>query len=156
MALRRSRTDGKDRPPRLRSRRAHDGSGSHLHCRIAQTAASPIRNAGSERRRPRKRYGSRVAARLGVRCCSSIKAKLEAVEAGITEFESEFLAHIVLPRPRDPILRGKLGRDFCPLPYDTDGPIHISAERAVTRITLRHAQSVKYSGRGFGVSGSIH
>lgn len=26
-----------------------------------------------------------------------IKAKLEAVEAGITEFESEFLAHIVLP-----------------------------------------------------------
>lgn len=26
-----------------------------------------------------------------------IKAKLEAVEAGITEFEEEFLAHIVLP-----------------------------------------------------------
>ncbi len=26
-----------------------------------------------------------------------IKAKLEAVEAGITEFEAEFLAHIVLP-----------------------------------------------------------
>jgi len=26
-----------------------------------------------------------------------IKAKLEAVEAGITEFEDEFLAHIVLP-----------------------------------------------------------
>lgn len=26
-----------------------------------------------------------------------IKAKLEAVEAGITEFESEFLAHILLP-----------------------------------------------------------
>lgn len=26
-----------------------------------------------------------------------IKAKLEAVETGITEFESEFLAHIVLP-----------------------------------------------------------
>lgn len=26
-----------------------------------------------------------------------IKAKLEAVEAGITEFQSEFLAHIVLP-----------------------------------------------------------
>lgn len=26
-----------------------------------------------------------------------IKAKLEAVEAGITEFESEFLAHIMLP-----------------------------------------------------------
>ncbi len=26
-----------------------------------------------------------------------IKAKLEAVEAGITEFETEFLAHIVLP-----------------------------------------------------------
>jgi hypothetical protein len=27
----------------------------------------------------------------------AIKAKLEAVEAGITDFESEFLAHIVLP-----------------------------------------------------------
>lgn len=27
----------------------------------------------------------------------AIKAKLEAVEAGITSFESEFLAHIVLP-----------------------------------------------------------
>lgn len=27
----------------------------------------------------------------------AIKAKLEAVEAGITEFEAEFLAHIVLP-----------------------------------------------------------
>jgi hypothetical protein len=27
----------------------------------------------------------------------AIKAKLEAVEAGITEFEDEFLAHIVLP-----------------------------------------------------------
>lgn len=27
----------------------------------------------------------------------SIVAKLEAVEAGITEFEDEFLAHIVLP-----------------------------------------------------------
>ena len=26
-----------------------------------------------------------------------VKAKLEAVEAGITDFESEFLAHIVLP-----------------------------------------------------------
>lgn len=26
-----------------------------------------------------------------------IKAKLEAVEAGITEFEAEFLAHVVLP-----------------------------------------------------------
>ena len=26
-----------------------------------------------------------------------IKAKLEAVETGITEFEDEFLAHIVLP-----------------------------------------------------------
>lgn len=29
-----------------------------------------------------------------------IKAKLEAVEAGITTFESEFLAHIVLPNGR--------------------------------------------------------
>lgn len=29
-----------------------------------------------------------------------IKAKLEAVEAGITEFEDEFLAHIVLPDGR--------------------------------------------------------
>lgn len=29
--------------------------------------------------------------------CLCIKAKLEAVECGITEFESEFLAHIVLP-----------------------------------------------------------
>ena len=29
-----------------------------------------------------------------------IKAKLEAVEAGITEFEDEFLAHIVLPGDR--------------------------------------------------------
>jgi hypothetical protein len=29
-----------------------------------------------------------------------IKAKLEAVESGITEFESEFLAHIVLPDGR--------------------------------------------------------
>ena len=29
-----------------------------------------------------------------------IKAKLEAVEAGITEFEDEFLAHIVLPDDR--------------------------------------------------------
>lgn len=27
----------------------------------------------------------------------AIKAKLEAVECGITDFESEFLAHIVLP-----------------------------------------------------------
>lgn len=30
-----------------------------------------------------------------------IKAKLEAVECGITEFESEFLAHIMLPDGRD-------------------------------------------------------
>lgn len=29
--------------------------------------------------------------------CLVIKAKLEAVESGITEFESEFLAHIMLP-----------------------------------------------------------
>lgn len=29
--------------------------------------------------------------------CLCIKAKLEAVECGITEFESEFLAHILLP-----------------------------------------------------------
>lgn len=29
--------------------------------------------------------------------CLCIKAKLEAVEAGITSFEKEFLAHIVLP-----------------------------------------------------------
>jgi hypothetical protein len=27
----------------------------------------------------------------------AIKAKLEAVEQGITEFESEFMAHIVMP-----------------------------------------------------------
>lgn len=30
----------------------------------------------------------------------TIKAKLEAVETGITEFEEEFLAHIVLPNNR--------------------------------------------------------
>lgn len=29
--------------------------------------------------------------------CLCIKAKLEAVECGITEFEAEFMAHIVLP-----------------------------------------------------------
>lgn len=29
--------------------------------------------------------------------CLCIKAKLEAVEAGITTFEDEFMAHIVLP-----------------------------------------------------------
>lgn len=32
--------------------------------------------------------------------CLCIKAKLEAVEAGITTFEEEFLAHIVLPNAR--------------------------------------------------------
>jgi hypothetical protein len=30
----------------------------------------------------------------------AIKAKLEAVECGITDFETEFLAHIVLPNGR--------------------------------------------------------
>ena len=42
-----------------------------------------------------------------------IKAKLEAVEAGITEFEEEFLAHIVLPNGRT------VGQFMLPQAYET-------------------------------------
>ena len=40
----------------------------------------------------RAKHASEVAC-----ACTRDKAKLEAVETGITEFEDEFLAHIVLP-----------------------------------------------------------
>jgi hypothetical protein len=45
-----------------------------------------------------------------------IKAKLEAVEAGITEFEDEFLAHIVLP---DGSTAGQWMRPQIATAYDT-------------------------------------
>ena len=45
-----------------------------------------------------------------------IKAKLEAVESGITEFEDEFLAHIVLPGGQT---MGELARPQIALAYET-------------------------------------
>ena len=56
----------------------------------------------------RKRYGESIQSRTAQKLEQAhrqrwralalvIKAKLEAVESGITEFEQEFLAHIVLP-----------------------------------------------------------
>lgn len=45
-----------------------------------------------------------------------IKAKLEAVESGITEFEDEFLAHIVLPGGQT---MGELARPQIAIAYET-------------------------------------
>ena len=45
-----------------------------------------------------------------------IKAKLEAVESGITEFEDEFLAHIVLPNGQT---MGQLARPQIAIAYET-------------------------------------
>lgn len=44
-----------------------------------------------------------------------IKAKLEAVESGITEFEDEFLAHIVLPNGQT---MGQLARPQLQIAYE--------------------------------------
>lgn len=44
-----------------------------------------------------------------------IKAKLEAVESGITEFEDEFLAHIVLPNGQT---MGQLAKPQIAIAYD--------------------------------------
>jgi hypothetical protein len=59
----------------------------------------------------------------------AIKAKLEAVEAGITTFETEFLAHIVLPDGRtvgehaipklEETLRGEIPR-LLPASFDPE------------------------------------
>lgn len=45
-----------------------------------------------------------------------IKAKLEAVESGITEFEDEFLAHIVLPSGQT---MGQLAKPQIQIAYET-------------------------------------
>jgi hypothetical protein len=45
-----------------------------------------------------------------------IKAKLEAVESGITEFEDEFLAHIVLPNGQT---MGELAKPQIKIAYET-------------------------------------
>lgn len=58
-----------------------------------------VRDGRGNIRKPDKRYAAwEQACRQRWRALAlCIKAKLEAVEAGISEFEDEFMAHIVLP-----------------------------------------------------------
>jgi hypothetical protein len=75
--------------------------------RVKFAVPMPDPNDDEFRRTPtgRKRRDSDAAEREWEKACRQrwralalcIKAKLEAVECGITSFESEFLAHIVLP-----------------------------------------------------------
>jgi hypothetical protein len=71
-------------------------SGSFFPCRTARPESSRIPQAEvTVALTPmHTRPGSR---RAGNGCGLAIKAKLEAVAAGITTFEDEFRAHIVLP-----------------------------------------------------------
>lgn len=58
-----------------------------------------LRDGRGALRRPEQRYQAwEQACRQRWRCLAlAVKAKLEAVESGITTFEDEFMAHIVLP-----------------------------------------------------------
>uniref|UniRef100_A0A6M3L2P3 Uncharacterized protein n=1 Tax=viral metagenome TaxID=1070528 RepID=A0A6M3L2P3_9ZZZZ len=61
----------------------------------------------------------------------AIKAKLEAVEAGISEFESEFLAHIVDPkigRTVGEVIRPQLAASYEALGRDKRQPLLLSFE----------------------------
>jgi hypothetical protein len=66
------------------------------------TRGSGIRRAASLKRSPAQAQAEyeQVVRQKWRALALAIKAKLEAVASGITEFESEFLSHIVLPDGR--------------------------------------------------------
>jgi hypothetical protein len=68
----------------------------HLHDRIVRFELPlPPSRSGRESDRDRQEMRSRWRALFLI-----VKAKLEAVDSGITTFEEEFLAHIVMPGDR--------------------------------------------------------
>lgn len=72
-------------------------SGSLFRFRIRAIESSPtIAEASGPPLQPR-RHGIKPSNSAGVALALVIKAKLEAVESGISIFEDEFMANIVLP-----------------------------------------------------------
>ncbi|MEE7625403.1 hypothetical protein V3O24_04455 [Methylobacter sp. Wu8] len=81
---------------------AFDMNGRRIHFKLAMPDKSGSEITQTPTGKPRSAGAAEQAYEQAVRqrwraLSLVIKAKLEAVEAGITEFEEEFLAHIVLP-----------------------------------------------------------